>query len=145
MTVLTESGGLELSACSEIAEKIRNQTLQEQDFDAVFQLFAQICNSEDMIVFNLRGYSESFQFIFEEYSYGMIFKEGRCEVCTGRIKWPGLTFRISKKTVLEILTGQVYSAVAHMAGQIDYTGFKSGAIKFMEILEDVLDEILNEW
>lgn len=138
-----EKEKLELSLCSEIAKKMKDKSLKEEDFDAVFKLFAQICNSEDTLLFELKGYSESFQFVFEDYSYGIIFEDGKCKVYRGELHWPEMTFRIRKEVVLEILTGKVYSAVAHMAGNVDYTGFKNGAIRFMGILETVLDEISN--
>lgn len=138
-----ENDVLALDLRDEIADKMRTRSLREEDIDAVFKLFAQICNSEDTLLFELKGYSESFQFVFEESSYGIVFNEGKCEVFRGKIHWPEMTFRIQKSVVLEILTGQVYSAVAHMAGDIDYTGFKSGAIRFIGILETVLDEITN--
>lgn len=138
-----EKAERDITLCRAIAEKIKNQSLQEADFDDVFKIFAWICNSEDTLLFELRGYNESFQFVFEEYFYGIVFIDGKCEVRKGSLHWPEVTFRIRKEIVLEILTGQVYSAVAHMAGDVDYTGFKDGAVRFMGILETVLDEISN--
>lgn len=123
-----------------VGKKIREGTIQEQDFDSVFEVFAQICNTDEILLFTLKGYTESFQFYFDEYSYGIIFENGTCRTVKGTISLPDVTFKIHKPVALDIINGQVYSAVAHMNGDVDYTGYKDGAIRFIGILENVLDD-----
>lgn len=125
----------------EIGTRILEDRLTEADFDNVFILFEQVCNTNDILTFTLKGYSESFQFIFDEYAYGIMFQNGICKMAKGEISLPDVTFWIHKEVALDILNGRVYSAVAHMNGDVDYTGYKDGAIRFAGILECVLDEI----
>ena len=61
----------------------------------------------------------------------------------GTITLPAFTFRIHTAVALYIINGRVYSAVAHMNGDVDYIGYKDGAIRFISILENVLDEITD--
>lgn len=124
-----------------IGEKIRSETVGEQDFDAVFEVFAQICNSDDILLFTLKDYTESFQFHFDEYDYGILFEKGVCRTVKGTVPLPDVTYWIHKPVALEIINGQVYSAVAHMNGDVDYIGYKDGAIRFIAILENVLDVV----
>lgn len=123
-----------------LGKKILTGTVQEQDFDLVFDIFAQICNTDEILLFTLKGYTESFQFHFDEYSYGIIFENGVCSTVKGTISLPDVTFKIHKSVALDIINGKVYSAVAHMNGDVDYTGYKDGAIRFIGILESVLDD-----
>ena len=53
----------------DVGNKILKEAVTEQDFDDVFQAFEEICNSDEILLFTLKGYSESFQFVFDEYSY----------------------------------------------------------------------------
>ena len=122
-----------------VGRKILDEAVGEQDFDAVFEVFARICNTDGILLFTLKGYTESFQFYFDEYSYGIIFENGSCRTVKGTISLPDVTFKIHKPVALAIINGQVYSAVAHMNGAVDYTGYKDGAIRFIGILESVLD------
>ena len=57
----------------ETGTKILEDRLKEADFDNIFVLFEQVCNSDDILTFTLKGYSESFQFVFDEYSYAIVF------------------------------------------------------------------------
>ena len=57
----------------------------------------------------------------------------------GRGEW-----KIEKEVALDILNGRVYSAVAHMNGDVDYTGYKDDAVRFQSILEEVLDGIMKQ-
>lgn len=125
----------------EFGKKAKQESIGEQDFDAAYQLFEQICNTDEILKFKLRNYSESFQFHFDEYSYGIIFDNGSCRTEKGSISLPDVTFWIHKNVALDILNGRVYSAVAHMNGDVDYIGYKDGAIRFIPILEEVLDII----
>ena len=123
--------------------KILENRLTETDFDNVFTLFGQICNTNDILSFTLKGYSESFQFIFDEYCHAIIFENGICRNVKGTIPLPDVTFRIHREVALDIINGRIYSAVAHMNGDVDYIGFKNGAVRFAGILENVLDEITD--
>lgn len=127
----------------ETGTKILEDRLNEADFDNIFVLFEQVCNSDDILTFTLKGYSESFQFVFDEYSYAIVFENGSCRTVKGTISLPDVTFRIHKAVALDIINGRVYSAVAHMNGDVDYIGYKDGAIRFISVLENVLDEITD--
>lgn len=127
----------------DVGNKILKEAVTEQDFDDVFQAFEEICNSDEILLFTLKGYSESFQFVFDEYSYVILFENGVCRTLKGTVQFPDVTFWIHKDVALEIINGQVYSAVAQMNGDVDYTGYKDGAIRFIPILESALDGIAN--
>ncbi len=127
----------------DVGNKILKEAVTEQDFDAVFQAFEEICSNDEILLFTLKGYSESFQFIFDEYSYVIVFENGICKTMKGTVQFPDVTFWIHKNVALEIINGQIYSAVAHMNGDVDYTGYKDGAIRFIPILESALDGIVN--
>lgn len=127
----------------DVGNKILKEAVTEQDFDDVFRAFEEICNSDEILLFTLKGYSESFQFVFDEYSYVILFENGVCRTLKGTVQFPDVTFWIHKDVALEIINGQVYSAVAQMNGDVDYTGYKDGAIRFIPILESALDGIAN--
>lgn len=128
----------------EISKKIADKTVGESDFQEVFTLFAQICNRDDILLFTLKGYNKSFQFIFDEYEFLLTFREGTCDFMQGRMELADVTFRIEKEIALDIINGRVYSAVAHMNGDVDYTGYKDDAVRFQGILEQVLDAIVKQ-
>lgn len=128
----------------EISKKIADKTVRESDFQEVFTLFAQICNRDDILLFTLKGYNKSFQFIFDEYEFLLTFREGTCDFMQGRMELADVTFRIEKEIALDIINGRVYSAVAHMNGDVDYTGYKDDAVRFQGILEQVLDAIVKQ-
>ena len=73
----------------------------------------------------------------------ILFENGVCRTLKGTVQFPAVTFWIHKDAALEIINGQVYSAVAQMNGDVDYTGYKDGAIRFIPILESALDGIAN--
>ncbi|MGL6197500.1 MAG: hypothetical protein ACRC3H_01070 [Lachnospiraceae bacterium] len=123
--------------------KILRDQLEETDLADVFVLFEQVCNTNDILTFILKGYCESFQFILSEYTYAIVFENGLCRTVKGTISLPDLTFRIRKEVALDIINGRVYSAVAHMNGDVDYIGYKDGAIRFISILESFLDGIID--
>ncbi len=125
----------------EVGNKILKEAVTEADLDAVFQAFESICASDDILLFTLKDYTESFQFVFDEYSYGIAFEKGVCKTVKGTIQFPDVTYRIHKEVALDIINGRVYSAVAHMNGDVDYIGYKDGAIRFIAILENALDGI----
>ncbi len=127
------------SKTGRIGKAIRDGNVQETDLDDVFEVFADVCNTDEILLFTLKNYTESFQFYFDDYSAAIEFENGRCRTEKGQIRLPDVTFRIRTKIALDILNGRVYSAVAHMNGDIDYTGYKDGAIRFIAILESVLD------
>lgn len=127
-----------------ISKKIADKTVGESDFQEVFTLFAQICNRDDILLFTLKGYNKSFQFIFDEYEFLLTFREGTCDFMQGRMELADVTFRIEKEIALDIINGRVYSAVAHMNGDVDYTGYKDDAVRFQGILEQVLDAIVKQ-
>ena len=126
-----------------VGTKILNEAVTESDLDQVFEAFAQICNTDEILLFTLKGYTESFQFVFDEYSYAIMFENGVCRTVKGTIPLPDVTFWIHKPVALEIINGQIYSAVAHMNGDVDYTGYKDGAIRFIPVLESGLDGLAN--
>lgn len=134
---------LDRNLLQDIGEKLMSGTLAEPDFDGVFTLFAQMCNHSDALKFDLKGYTQSFQFELGNLRYVIQFENGTCRTSKGRMEQPNLTFRITMEKTIEILTGQVYSAVAHMNGDIDYTGLKNGAIRFQGILDAVLEEVAD--
>ena len=72
----------------ETGTKILEDRLNEADFDNIFVLFEQVCNSDDILTFTLKGYSESFQFVFDEYSYAIVFENGSCRTVKGTISLP---------------------------------------------------------
>lgn len=115
-----------------------------EEFQDVFTLFQQVCNTDDILLFTLKGYQKSFQFIFNEYEFVIEFQNGVCSTKAGRILLPDVTFRIEKEVALDIINGRVYSAVAHMNGDVDYTGYKDDAVRFQSILEQVLDQIVKQ-
>lgn len=125
----------------EVGNKILKEAVTEADLDAVFQAFEDICTSDDILLFTLKDYTESFQFVFDEYSYGIVFEKGVCKTLKGTIQFPDVTYWIHKEVALDIINGRVYSAVAHMNGDVDYIGYKDGAIRFIAILESALDGI----
>ena len=125
----------------EVGNKILEEAVTEADLDAVFQAFEEICASDDILLFTLKDYTESFQFVFDEYSYAIVFEKGVCKTVKGTIQFPDVTYWIHKEVALDIINGRVYSAVAHMNGDVDYIGYKDGAIRFIAILENALDGI----
>lgn len=135
---------LDKMLAEKIGKKILVGTVEAEDFRDVFQLFQQICNSDDILIFTLKGYGKSFQFIFNEYEFIIEFRDGSCIAEPGIRMLPDVTFRIEKEVALDIINGRVYSAVAHMNGDVDYTGYKDDAVKFQSILEQVLDEIVKQ-
>lgn len=127
----------------DVGNKILKEAVTEKDFDDVFRAFEEICNHDEILLFTLKGYSESFQFVFDEYSYVIIFENGVCRTVKGTVRFPDVTFWIHKDVALEIINGQIYSAVAQMNGDVDYIGYKDGAIRFISILESALDGIVS--
>lgn len=125
----------------EVGNKILEEAVTEADLDAVFQAFEEICASDDILLFTLKDYTESFQFVFDEYSYAIVFEKGVCKTVKGTIQFPDVTYWIHKEVALDIINGRVYSAVAHMNGDVDYIGYKDSAIRFIAILENALDGI----
>lgn len=79
--------------------------------------------------------------MFDEYSYAIVFEKGVCKTVKGTIQFPDVTYWIHKEVALDIINGRVYSAVAHMNGDVDYIGYKDSAIRFIAILENALDGI----
>lgn len=135
---------LDFALTEKIGTKMLAGEVRENDFRDVFQLFFQICNSDDILNFTLKGYTKSFQFIFNEYEFVIAFRNGACSTREGRMELPDVTFKIEKEVALDILNGRVYSAVAHMNGDVDYTGYKDDAVRFQSILEEVLDGIMKQ-
>lgn len=127
-----------------IGKKILAGTVKAEEFQDVFTLFEQLCNNDDILIFILKGYTKSFQFIFNEYEFVIEFQDGHCKAGAGKILLPGVTFKIEKEVALDIINGRVYSAVAHMNGDVDYTGYKDDAVRFQSILERVLDGIVKQ-
>lgn len=125
----------------EVGNKILEEAVTEADLDAAFQAFEEICGSDDILLFTLKDYTESFQFVFDEYSYAIVFEKGVCKTVKGTIQFPDVTYWIHKEVALDIINGRVYSAVAHMNGDVDYIGYKDSAIRFIAILENALDGI----
>lgn len=136
--------GLDRRLAKEIGGKILAGNVEEKDFQSVFDLFGQICSNDDILIFTLKTYDKNFQFIFEEYEFIIQFQNGNCSTGSGRMELPDVTFKIAKNVALDIINGRVYSAVAHMNGDVDYTGYKDDAVKFQSILEQVLDEIVKQ-
>lgn len=128
----------------ELGKKILAGAVVAEEFQDVFSVFEEICNSDDILIFILKGYTKSFQFIFNEHEFVIEFQNGECKTSQGRILLPGVTFKIEKEVALDIINGRVYSAVAHMNGDVDYTGYKDDAVKFQAILERVLDGIVKQ-
>ena len=114
---------------SEVGNKILKEAITEADLDAVFQAFENICTSDGILLFTLKDYTKSFQFVFDEYSYGIVFEKGVCKTLKGAVQFPDVTYWIHKEVALDIINGRVYSAVAHMNGDVDYIGYKDGAIR----------------
>lgn len=129
---------------AKIGGMIKEGSVTADGFQDVFTLFEQICNSDDILNFTLKGYTKSFQFYFNEYAFVIRFQNGKCEAGAGTMLLPDVTFKIEKEVALDIINGRVYSAVAHMNGDVDYTGFKDNAVRFQSILEQVLDGIVKQ-
>lgn len=132
---------LDVVLAEKIGKKIQTKTVEAQDFQDTFELFPQVCNTDDILIFTLKGYTKKFQFIFNEYEFMIEFEDGVCSAGPGRMVLPDVTFKIEKEVALDIINGNVYSAVAHMNGDVDYTGYKDDAVRFQAILEEVLDLI----
>jgi len=100
----------------ETGTKILEDRLKEADFDNIFVLFEQVCNSDDILTFTLKGYSESFQFVFDEYSYAIVFENGSCRTVKGTISLPDVTFRIHKAVALDKRPG-IFGGSPHERGR----------------------------
>lgn len=92
---------------SEVGNKILKEAVTEADLDAVFQAFENICTSDDILLFTLKDYTKSFQFVFDEYSYGIVFEKGVCKTLKGAVQFPDVTYWIHKEVALDIINGRV--------------------------------------
>ena len=69
-----EKEKLELSLCSEIAKKMKDKSLRKRILTRFLNCLRRSAIQKIILLFELKGYSESFQFVFEDYSYGIILK-----------------------------------------------------------------------
>ena len=126
----------------ELRPKIQGGTLERADIEKVSKLFGKVCNQTAEIAYEMRNMTQAFQFNINGDTYAVTFGNGACEVFSGAIPAPTVTFSISVRTTLDILTGGIHSSVAQMNGDIDYTGPRQDAIAFQRILELFLDEFI---
>ena len=62
------------SKTGRIGKAIRDGNVQETDLDDVFEVFADVCNTDEILLFTLKNYTESFQFYFDDYSAAIEFE-----------------------------------------------------------------------
>ncbi|MDR2363523.1 MAG: Gfo/Idh/MocA family oxidoreductase, partial [Spirochaetaceae bacterium] len=125
------------------AEKLKNGTVREEDLDEIAAFFAGVCNSRDDIKYEMRDLALNFQFNLEDEVYTIAFAGGACAAYRGAPEKPTVIFNIGKKTVVDILKGNIYSLVAQMGGHIKYTGPKPQAQVFQRLFELFLDQFLK--
>ncbi|MDR2070649.1 MAG: M24 family metallopeptidase [Treponema sp.] len=129
--------------CRKYREKLEKGDISAADLGDGFAFFAQICNDTDSIRYEMRDLALNFQFNLDDEVYAVSFEGGLCAGYRGAPKKPTVIFNIGKKTVVDILKGNIYSLVAQMAGYIKYTGPKPQAQVFQRIFELFLDQFLK--
>ncbi|MDR1899045.1 MAG: Gfo/Idh/MocA family oxidoreductase, partial [Treponema sp.] len=129
--------------CRKYREKLEKGDIQAADLREGFAFFAQICNGADSIRYEMRDTALNFQFNMDDEVYTIAFEGGFCASYRGAPEKPTVIFNTSKKTVLDILKGNIYSLVAQMAGYVKYTGPKPQAVTFQRIFELFLDQFLR--
>ncbi|MDR2245154.1 MAG: M24 family metallopeptidase [Treponema sp.] len=123
--------------------KIEKGDISAGDIREGFAFFALACNQTGAIRYEMRGAALNFQFNLDDDAYTIAFADGSCAAYRGAPEKPAVIFTMSKKTVVDILTGNIYSRVAQMGGYITYTGPKPQAQIFQRIFELFLDQFLK--
>ncbi len=126
----------------EMIGKIEAGTVTPADVKNFFILMGQICNNTDSIVFEMRDMTQCFQFNIGGDIYVQTFGGGKIATFTGAAEKPTAIAAISPETVIQINTGSVHSSVAQMNGDITYTGPRHEMLRYQQIFELYLDEIV---
>jgi putative sterol carrier protein len=136
-----QNGELAEGFARSVAVKARDAELTRADLEDCIRLFAMMCNHVDELKFELKDFTQSFQFEIGEERFAMTFGGGACAAYAGDIDSPDITMQMDLVTALDLLMGKVNSGAAHMDGDITYKGTKNGAIKFQSVFELFLDEL----
>lgn len=126
----------------EMTEKIAADATTPADVKNFFILMGQICNNTDSISFEMRDMTQCFQFNVGDCVYSQAFDGGKIVVYTGAAENPTAIVAISPETLLAINTGSIHSSVAQMNGAITYTGPRHEMLRYQQIFELYLDEII---
>ena len=150
MKLLAGKQYLNEELAGKIGKKLENSDVTAGDLKEGFAFFAQFCNTNDEIRYELQGLTGGsdlqFQFDLDGETYTVVFTGGFCETYEGPAAKPTVIFSISTKTVLDIIKGNVYSLVAQMGGLIKYTGNRPDAMNFQKVFEIFLDQFLKrDW
>ena len=129
--------------CRKYREKLEKGDIGAADLKDGFVFFARICNDTDGIRYEMRELALNFQFNLDDEVYTIAFEGGVCASYRGAPEKPTVIFNMSKKTVVDILKGNIYSLVAQMGGYIKYTGPKPQAQVFQRLFELFLDRFLK--
>jgi putative sterol carrier protein len=139
--LMDEHSELDKGLLNSVAGKIADGTLYETDMRDCLRLFCMLCNHDDELRFELKDYTQSYQFEISLQHFAVVFLRGTCAVRLGDIESPDITMKVELVNLLSLLTGGLNSGAAHMNGDIKYKGTKNGAIKLQSIFELFLDKL----
>ena len=136
-----EHSELDTGLLNSVAGKIADGTLHKADLRDCLRLFCMLCNHDDELHFEIKDYTQSYQFEIRMQHFAVVFLHGTCAVRLGDIESPDITMEVELVNLLSLLTGSLNSGAAHMNGDIKYKGTKNGAVKLQSIFELFLDKL----
>ena len=124
-----------------VAGKAGEAALTSRDLEDCVRVFCMVCNHVDELRFELRSFTQSYQFEVGAHHCAIVFSDGACAVYSGDFDSPDITFQMDEATALNLFMGKINSGAAHMNGDIRYKGTKDGAIRLQSVWELFLDEL----
>jgi len=141
--LVDEHSELDKGLLNSIAGKIADGALNKADLRDCLRLFCMLCNHDDELHFELKDFTQSYQFEISLQHFAVVFLRGTCAVRLGDIESPDITMKVELVNLLSLLTGSLDSGAAHMNGDIKYKGTKNGAVKLQSIFELFLDKLVT--
>jgi putative sterol carrier protein len=125
-----------------VVDRIDNGTFCPDDLKDYFTVFTQICNHNEDILDEVRGFNKTFQYRIDSQPYAwMKIADAHFEMASGESEAPDITLHMSSGLAIGVFGGQVDPTAAYMNGDLKVDGILDDAMLFRRILDMVQEEL----
>jgi putative sterol carrier protein len=125
-----------------LVDRIESSTFCADDLKDYFTVFTQICNHNEDILDEVKGFNKTFQYRIDSQPCAwMKITDGHFEMASGEIDAADITLHMSSGLAIGVFSGQVDPTAAYMNGDLKVDGVLDDAMLFRRILDMVQEEL----
>jgi putative sterol carrier protein len=125
-----------------VADRIEEGAFCMDDMQDYFTAFTQICNHNEDIQDEVKGFNRTFQYRIDSKPYAwMKITDAHFEMASGEIDAADITLHLSSELAIGVFSGRVDPTVAYMNGDLKVDGIINDAMLFRKILDMVQEEL----